>query len=86
VETGDCQRTAIVGLGGVGKTQIALEIAYRIRDKYPDCAIFWVPAIDIVSFRNAGQLLNIDGINDDSEDVVDLVKRALGREMQAAGS
>jgi hypothetical protein len=44
---------AIVGLGGVGKTQIALETAFRIRDKYPDCSVFWVPAINTTSFEAA---------------------------------
>lgn len=77
-------KTAIVGLGGVGKTQIALEIAFRVREKYPDCSIFWVPATDAVRFRNAyrmiGQLLGIDGINDDKADVEELVKKTLSHE------
>lgn len=79
-----CQRTAIVGLGGVGKTQIALETAVQIRERHPDCSVFWVPAIDADSFRNAyrniGQLLEIGGINDDKADVEELVKRTLSRE------
>ncbi|KAL1993077.1 hypothetical protein VTN49DRAFT_3834 [Thermomyces lanuginosus] len=83
-----CQKTALVGLGGVGKTQIALEIGFRIREKYPDCSVFWVPAIDAVNFRNAyrniGQLLGIDSIDDDKADVEELVKTALSRE--TAGS
>ncbi|KAL1992613.1 hypothetical protein VTN49DRAFT_4645 [Thermomyces lanuginosus] len=84
LDADDCQKTAIVGLVGVGKTQIALEIAFRVREKYSDCSIFWVPAIDAVSFRNAyrniGQLLGIDGISDDDADVGELVKETLSRE------
>ncbi|KAL1994852.1 hypothetical protein VTN49DRAFT_1039 [Thermomyces lanuginosus] len=79
-----CQRTAIVGLGGVGKTQIALEIAFRLREKHPDCSVFWVPTIDVVSFKNAyraiGQLLEIDEINDDKAGMEEIVKTALNHE------
>ncbi|KAE8132449.1 violaceus kinesin [Aspergillus pseudotamarii] len=35
-------RFAICGLGGVGKTQIALELAYRMRNREPECSIFWI--------------------------------------------
>jgi GTPase SAR1 family protein len=37
------RKLAITGLGGVGKTQIALELAYRIWDREPECSIFWIP-------------------------------------------
>ncbi|ORY72125.1 P-loop containing nucleoside triphosphate hydrolase protein [Pseudomassariella vexata] len=84
----DCQRTAIEGLGGVGKTQIALEAAYRIRDAYDNCSIFWVPTVDINSFENAyrqiGKALDVKGLDDDKVDVKLLVKAAL--EDESAGN
>src|SRR5215472_6794436 len=80
----NCQRTAITGLGGVGKTQIALEAVYRIHGKGPDCSIFWVPAVDSTSFEQAyreiGRKLKVDGIEEDQADVKLLVKAALSKE------
>ncbi|VBB80786.1 Putative protein of unknown function [Podospora comata] len=80
----DCQRTAIEGLGGVGKTQIALETAYRIRDVQPECSVFWVPAVDATAFENAyraiGQQLKVPGIDEEKADVKALIKSVLGRE------
>ncbi|KAK2051834.1 hypothetical protein LY76DRAFT_373373 [Colletotrichum caudatum] len=79
-----CQRTAIVGLGGIGKTQVAIEAAYRVRDAHPECSVFWVPAVDISMFENAcreiGRALNIRGIDDEQADVKSLVKTALERD------
>ncbi|ORY58756.1 P-loop containing nucleoside triphosphate hydrolase protein [Pseudomassariella vexata] len=85
----DCQRSAIVGLGGVGKTQIAVEAAYQVRDAYKDCSVFWVPATDTTSFDNAyrqiGQKLGVKWLEDDKADVkLLLVKAAL--EDESAGS
>ncbi|RYO95239.1 hypothetical protein DL764_007724 [Monosporascus ibericus] len=80
----DCQRTAVEGLGGVGKTQVALEAAYRIRDEHPACSVFWVPAVDSISFEKAyreiGKALGVQGLDDDKADVKSLVKAALSRE------
>ncbi len=80
----NCQRTAIEGLGGVGKTQIALEAAYRVREKYSDCSVFWVPAVDTASFENAyreiGRQLKIRGTDDDRADVKSLVKATLNHD------
>ncbi|KAE8360872.1 violaceus kinesin [Aspergillus caelatus] len=45
-------KTAICGLGGIGKTQIALELAYRVREKVPGTSIFWIPC---TSFENVEQ-------------------------------
>ncbi|KAN0087051.1 hypothetical protein V8E54_000739 [Elaphomyces granulatus] len=47
------RKMAITGLGGVGKTQIALEIAYQIRDKKPEFSIFWIPATSVEKIEQA---------------------------------
>lgn len=83
----DCQRAAIEGLGGIGKTHIALEAAFRVRSACPNCSIFWVPANDATSFENAyrqiGQRLKLPLIDNVNTDVKLLVKDALSR---ASGS
>ncbi|KAL4974912.1 hypothetical protein BDW66DRAFT_79394 [Aspergillus desertorum] len=58
---------AITGLGGIGKTQIALELAYRMRDSDPECSIFWIPctsyeAVDH-SFMTIAQMVGLQNIN-----------------------
>jgi tetratricopeptide (TPR) repeat protein/transcriptional regulator with XRE-family HTH domain len=71
---------AISGLGGVGKTQVAVEYAYRHRDKYH--AVFWAKAdthenlvADMVALAN---LLNLpQKIERDQGKIVQAVKRWL---------
>ncbi|KAJ5689571.1 Tetratricopeptide-like helical [Penicillium macrosclerotiorum] len=46
-------KIAIHGLGGIGKTQIALELAYSIRQKFPECSIFWIPCISYESVEQS---------------------------------
>ncbi|KAK7177600.1 TPR domain protein (kinesin light chain) [Paraphaeosphaeria sporulosa] len=47
-------RTALVGLGGVGrKSQLALEYAYRTREKSPETWVFWVYASNAARFEQS---------------------------------
>lgn len=49
----ECQRLAIVGLGGVGKTQVALQLAYWVKENQPPFSIFWIPVISFTTFEQA---------------------------------
>ncbi|OQD89044.1 hypothetical protein PENANT_c003G01124 [Penicillium antarcticum] len=75
-------RFAIFGLGGVGKTQISLELAYQTRELYPDCAVFWVPAVDMESieqaYRTVAEQLMVD-ISGADADVKRLVQIHLSK-------
>ena len=42
-----------MGLGGVGKSQVALELAYTVKERWPDYSIFWVPAVSSEMFEQA---------------------------------
>lgn len=43
----------LVGLGGVGKTEIAVQYTHRFRKKTPECHIFWVYGATRQSFDDA---------------------------------
>ncbi|KAF7502175.1 hypothetical protein GJ744_006771 [Endocarpon pusillum] len=46
-------RVALVGLGGVGKSQIAIEYAYRVRESASQMWVFWVHASNVARFEQA---------------------------------
>ncbi|OAG11040.1 kinesin light chain 1 [Paraphaeosphaeria sporulosa] len=75
------QRMTIYGLGGCGKSALALEFAYRALARYTRRLVFWVPAMSQESFdlafREIGTRLHIPGVNDDDANVKQLVKQAL---------
>jgi tetratricopeptide (TPR) repeat protein len=77
-------KLTIYGLGGCGKTAIALEAAYELRDHNPLCAIFWIAAVSResveLSFQEIGVLLNIPGILDQENNPKQLVKVRLSDE------
>ncbi|KAJ4298214.1 hypothetical protein N0V90_006113 [Kalmusia sp. IMI 367209] len=69
---------ALVGLGGVGKSQVAIEYAYQVRDKSPDTWVFWVHAGTRARFeegyRRIAEATKMDGWNDPKADVLRLVR------------
>ena len=74
---------AIAGLGGVGKTQTAVEYAYRHRDRYR--AVLWVRAnteTDLVSgYRELAEVMGLPERDEsDSNKAAAAVRRWLGRE------
>lgn len=79
-------KVALFGLGGVGKTQVALQLAFWAKENMPSYSVFWVPALSEGSFKQAysgiARQLAIHKATDD-ETVLELVQRYLSSE--AAG-
>ncbi|OJJ42892.1 hypothetical protein ASPZODRAFT_104127 [Penicilliopsis zonata CBS 506.65] len=80
------RKAAITGLGGMGKTQVALELAYSVQDQDPTLSVFWIPSTSIEAIEQAFmsiseqlQLQNVTAANVKSQ-----VKAYLSSEM--AGS
>ena len=75
------RRITIYGLGGCGKSALALEFAYCTITRHAGRLVFWVPAISRETFelayRQIGILLRIPGITDDNADAKQLVQQAL---------
>ncbi|KAF1359661.1 HET-domain-containing protein [Lizonia empirigonia] len=81
---GDDQTTttlAIVGPGGTGKSQLALEVAHRLRLNNKDCSVFWMDASDkdslYRSYASVAQKLSIQGCDDGQADIKQVVKRCV---------
>ncbi|PLN78803.1 nucleoside phosphorylase domain-containing protein [Aspergillus taichungensis] len=64
------RRAAISGLGGVGKTQIVINLAYKIHDQAPQRSIFWIQAtsVDAVekSFADIGHAVGLPNTTPDN--------------------
>ncbi|KIM93232.1 hypothetical protein OIDMADRAFT_75421, partial [Oidiodendron maius Zn] len=76
-------KIAITGLGGVGKTQLVLELIYRTREKHRKCSVIWIPAMNLESllqaYRDIAQQLGIPGWEDNKSDIKKLVKDHLSK-------
>ncbi|RII17521.1 hypothetical protein CUC08_Gglean002361 [Alternaria sp. MG1] len=70
-------RMALVGLGGVGKSQLAIEYAYRTREQSPETWVFWVHASNAArfeqSYRDIADRVKIFGRRDPQADIFKLV-------------
>ncbi|KAM0714705.1 hypothetical protein Q7P37_009722 [Cladosporium fusiforme] len=71
-------RVALVGLGGVGKSQLAIEYSYRARRSNPQSWVLWVHAGSVVRFeqgiREIAERMKIRGRNSRDADIFQLVR------------
>ena len=73
----------LVGLGGIGKTQVVLQFAYSVKANKQEYSIFWVIALSKASFEKAYvELAHKLGVkkSKEDEDVKDLVHYRLRSE------
>ena len=81
---GKCQRVAILGLGGVGKSRMALELVSRTVSQRSSVSVFWVQGTNVLTFENdyleIGKKLEIPRIQDEKANIKNLVKQRLSLE------
>ncbi|KAH7203372.1 hypothetical protein BKA60DRAFT_527350 [Fusarium oxysporum] len=68
----DGQRVVLVGLGGVGKTQIALQLAHIVKKEDQadrNYSVIWMPALSMASFEQAcSKMISKFGIEQTNEE------------------
>lgn len=75
---------ALTGIGGVGKSQIAIEHCYRFRDEHPNSHVFWVNGSSAQRFEQAyaeiSRRLELRGCEDPEVKKLELVSDWLNDE------
>ncbi|KAK1579716.1 uncharacterized protein LY79DRAFT_563680 [Colletotrichum navitas] len=81
---GSERRFALVGLGGFGKSQVAIQFAHYVRVTFPNTSIFWVNASTKETFedsyRSIAEVLALPCRHDPGVNVLALLRNWLQRE------
>ncbi|KAF6823032.1 kinesin light chain [Colletotrichum plurivorum] len=81
-------RVSLFGLGGIGKTQLALEYAYWVRETHPDVSVYWVYCSNAErmrsSFVSIATECKVPGYNDPKVDILATVYDWLMRRDQGS--
>ncbi|OCK79661.1 purine and uridine phosphorylase [Lepidopterella palustris CBS 459.81] len=71
-------RVALVGLGGVGKSQLAIEYCHRAREQFPQTWVFWVHSSNLArleqGYQDIADTVKIPGRKDHKADIFQLVR------------